>query len=94
MQDVFVRDLYLVFGHVRLLSDHFVGPINLLHSSIFSGVDVNLQQKSVTKINSPLYAVKAYVDTLLNTSQTAKATSLRPRLWTVASAGFMDGPPG
>ena len=77
-----------------LPQDEPVGPINLLHSSIFSGVDVNLQQKSVTKINSPLYAVKAYVDTLLNTSQTAKATSLKPRLWTVDSAGFMDWAPG
>ena len=73
-----------------LSADDHVGPVNLLHSSVFSNIEVTLQQKPIVNLNPPLYAMKAYVDTLLNTSQSVKTSTLQSRLWRLDSAGYMD----
>lgn len=74
----------------KLAKDTPVGPINLTHSSIFSSIDVCLQQKPITRIPPPLYSYKAYTDTLLNTTEDVKSTTLEGRLWITDMTEDMD----
>ncbi len=68
-----------------------VGLINLPHASIFSQVDVTLQQKPITRMAQPHYAYIAYLETLLNTSAEAKQTLLTSQMWVKDTPGAMDG---
>lgn len=85
---------------VKLLSDNpvsdafknmqsKVGPVNNFLHSIFSQVDVSLNQKLVSPTNNN-YAYRAYIETLLNYNANAKNTHLSSVLWADDTAGKMD----
>ena len=67
-----------------------VGPVNLLHSSLFSSVDVNFQQQSINKSAPPQYAYKSYWDTLLRYGSDVKASYLQAQLFHPDLAGSFD----
>lgn len=67
----------------------YVGGVNNLLQSLFSQVDVYLNQKSVTSQNNT-YAYRAYIETLLNYGTSAKNSHLTSGLWYSDTAGEMD----
>lgn len=66
-----------------------VGPVNLWMHSIFSQVDVYLQQKLVTSSNT-CYFVKAYIDSILKCCSSLRETSFQAQLYFKDTAGAMD----
>jgi len=66
-----------------------VGPVNNLLHSMFSQVDVFLNQKLVSP-PSNAYAYRAYIETLLNYGYGAKSSHLTSVLWYNDVAGKMD----
>lgn len=66
-----------------------VGPVNNFLHSIFSQVDVSLNQKLVSPTSNN-YAYRAYIETLLNYSEEAKKSHLGTVLWCDDTAGSMD----
>lgn len=67
-----------------------VALINLAHATLFSQVDVVLQQKLITQTGPPHYAYKGYLDTLLNYGQDAKDSYLQSQFWHADSAAGFD----
>jgi hypothetical protein len=67
-----------------------VALINLPGQTIFSQVDVDLNQVPIAKIPAPLYAYKSYFDTLLNNGEEPKETWLQGSLFYADSPGQMD----
>lgn len=67
-----------------------VAPLNLAHSTIFSQIDVLLQQKLITRLSPPHYAYKAYLDTLMLNSTGAKGSYLQNQFWHADSPGGHD----
>ena len=57
-----------------------VGPVNNFLHSLFSQVDVSLNQKLVSRSNNN-YAYRAYLETLLNYNDHARKTHLGRVLW-------------
>ena len=72
-----------------LADDTPVGPVNNWLHSLFSQVDVYLNDTLVTP-SSNTYPFRAYVDTLLSYGAEAKNTQLTSQLWYKDTAGHMD----
>lgn len=66
-----------------------IGPVNNFLHSLFSQVDVNLNQTLVSPPNNN-YAYRAYIENLLNYDDTAKKSHLESALWVSDTAGHMD----
>ena len=72
-----------------LAADTPVAPVNNWLHSIFSQVDVYLNDTLVTP-SSNTYPFRAYVDTVLGYGAEAKNTQLTSQLWYKDNAGHMD----
>lgn len=66
-----------------------VGPVNNWLHSLFSQLDVYLNQKLVSPPNNT-YAYRAYIETLLNYGPAAKQSHLACSLWYDDTAGKME----
>ena len=66
-----------------------IGPVNNFLHSLFSQVDVYLNQTLVSPPNNN-YAYRAYIETLLNYDQTAKDSHLGSVLWAGDTSSQMD----
>lgn len=66
-----------------------VGPTNNWLHSIFSQVDVYMNQKCITP-SSNCYNYRAYIENLLNYSSDAKRSHLTTGVWEEDTAGHMD----
>ena len=66
-----------------------VAPVNNFLHSIFSQVDVSLNQKLISSTGNN-YAYRAYIETLLNYGDLAKKTHLGTVLWEQDTSGQMD----
>ena len=73
----------------ELAPDTPVAPVNNWLHSLFSQVDVYLNDTLVT-LSSNTYPFRAYVDTLLSYGAEAKTTQLTSQLWYKDTAGHMD----
>ena len=72
-----------------LADDAPVAPVNLLMHSLFSHVDVSLNDKLISSASGN-YAYRAYLETLLNYGKSAKDSQLTAGLWYKDDAGAMD----
>lgn len=96
-------DLYNTYCYVEgqivqpngqpLPQDAPVAPVNLLLHSMFSQVDVSLNEKLVTPSKNT-YPYQAYLETLMSYGQEAKASQLTTALWYKDTTGFMDSVKG
>ena len=66
-----------------------VGPVNLLLHSLFSEVDIKLNDILITSTNNT-YAYRAYLETLLSYGGDAKETQLAASMFYKDEAGKMD----
>jgi hypothetical protein len=66
-----------------------VGPVNLWLHSLFSQVDVLLQQKLITS-SSSTYFIKAYIDTVVLCCSKSKESSLQAQLYYKDRAQHME----
>ena len=66
-----------------------IGPVNLLIYSLFSQVDVALNDYLVSS-STNTYAYRAYLETLLNYGKEAKESQLTSVMWYKDTAGKMD----
>lgn len=66
-----------------------VGPVNNLLHSMFSQVDIFLNQKLVSPANNS-YPYRAYLENLLNFGRDAQNTFLNNSLWNTDTAGCME----
>jgi len=69
--------------------DDDVGPVNLWLHSLFSQVDVSLNDKLVSP-STNTYAYRAYIESLLTYGSDAKTSQLTSALWYKDTAGQMD----
>ena len=72
-----------------LAADTPVAPVNNWLHSLFSKVDLYLNDTLVTP-SSNTYPFRAYVDTILNYGDEAKNTQLTSQLWYKDTAGHID----
>ncbi|CAG4987186.1 unnamed protein product [Colias eurytheme] len=77
----------------KLTSATVVAPVNNWLHSLFSQLDVYLNQKLVSPPNNT-YAYRAYMETLLNYAPAAKQSHLTCSLWYDDTAGKMDSTDG
>lgn len=73
----------------KLEDDVKVGPVNNWLHSLFSQVDVYLNQRLVSSAGNT-YAYRSYIETLLNYGPAAKGSHLTSSLWYNDAAGSMD----
>ena len=66
-----------------------VGPVNLTLHSLFSEIDIKLNDTMITTTNNT-YAYRAYLETLLSYSNDAKKSQLQSALYYKDTAGQMD----
>jgi hypothetical protein len=66
-----------------------VGPVNLLMHSLFSEVDLKLNDTLISSTNNT-YAYRAYIETLLSYGPAAKHSQLTSSLYYKDNAGRMD----
>ena len=66
-----------------------IEPVNLLIHSLFSQVDVALNEKLVSS-SANTYAYRAYLENLLNYGKEAKESQLTSVMWYKDTAGKMD----
>ena len=66
-----------------------IGPVNLLMYSLFSQIDVALNDKLVSP-STNTYAYRAYLETLLNYEKEAKESQLTSVMWYKDTAGKVD----
>ena len=72
-----------------LASSAAVGPTNLFLHSLFSQIDMHLNDKLITSsVNT--YAYRAYLETLLSYGKAAKDTQITASLWYKDTAGRME----
>ena len=72
-------------------NDAAVGPVNLWLHSLFSQIDVSLNERLVTpSLNT--YPYRAYLETLLSFGPAAKESYLTMSMWHKDTAGHMDDP--
>ena len=86
---LFVRAKIIRGVGTNLTDDTPVAPINNWLHSLFSQVDVYLNDTLVTP-SSNTYPFRAYVETLLSYGAEAKKTQLTSHLWYKDTAGHMD----
>lgn len=66
-----------------------VGPVNLFLHSLFSQVDVSLNERVVSSSDNT-YAYRAYIETLLNNGYDSKTSQLSSELYYKDTAGKMN----
>ena len=76
-----------------IVADTPVAPVNNWLHSLFSQVDVYLNDTLVTP-SSNTYPFRSYVETLLSYGAEAKKTQLTSQLWYKDTAGHMEGTTG
>ena len=72
-----------------IANDAAVGPVNLLLHSLFSDIDVSLNETPVTSSNNT-YAYRAYIESLLSYGTTAKQSQLTSQLYYKDVAGALE----
>ena len=72
-----------------IAGDAQVGPVNLFLHSLFSDVDVSLNETPVTSSNNT-YAYRAYIENLLSYGSTAKQSQLTSQLYYKDVAGALE----
>lgn len=72
-----------------LVADDQVGPVNLFLQSLFSQVDVSLNDRVITP-STPTYPYRAMIESLLQYGSDCKATQLTSALFYKDTAGSMD----
>ena len=72
-----------------VVADTPMAPVHIWLHSLFSQVDVYLNDTLVTPSSNP-YPFRAYVDTVLSYGDEAKNTQLTSQLWYKDTAGHMD----
>ncbi|XP_037298677.1 uncharacterized protein F54H12.2-like [Manduca sexta] len=75
--------------NTKLVTSTVVAPVNNWLHSLFSQLDVYLNQKLVSPPNNT-YAYRAYIENLLNYAPAAKNSHLTCGLWYEDTAGNMD----
>lgn len=88
---------------VRLLKDNgdsvdttdiLTGPVNCLHSALFSQADLLLNGTLVSKVGDPFYAYSGYIDRLLNYSDSEKQSFLQTELYANDDPGRFEADVG
>ncbi len=72
-----------------LAEDAKVGPVNLWLHSLFSQVDLSLNEKLISP-SSNTYPYRAYMEMLLSYGPTAKESQMSTLLWHKDTAGHLD----
>ena len=67
-----------------------VAPANLILHSMFSQVDVQLQQQLVSSSGSQVYGYKSYIETVLEYGQDAKGNQLQAQGYFKDAGGYME----
>lgn len=78
-----------VNGSIVTADSNKVGPVNCLLHSLFSQVEVYLNQKLVS-VSGNTYPYRAYIETLLSYGAGAKESHLSSALWITDTAEHMD----
>lgn len=87
--DLAHTSLHIVVRLVPATPTQNVAPVhNFLHS-MFSQVDVFLNQRNICPPSSH-YSYRSYIESLLNYGTDAKNTHLQTTMWYKDTAGFMD----
>ncbi len=86
---LYIRAQILNDDGANLPQEAKVGPVNLFLHSLFSQIDVSLNEKLIS-CSSPSYAYRAYLETLLSFGPAAKESQLTAALWYKDTAGQMD----
>lgn len=86
---IHVKAKILHQDNTKLMSSTVVAPVNNWLHSLFSQLDVYLNQKLVSPPNNT-YAYRAYIENLLNYAPAAKKSHLTCGLWYEDTAGKMD----
>lgn len=73
----------------KITSTDKVGPVNLLLHSLFSQVEVNVQNKSITS-STTNYPYKAMIQTLLKYGHEAKDSQLTSQLYYADTPNYFD----
>ena len=74
----------------KLSDDEFVGLVNAPLHSIWSQIDLSLQQNVINNEVGTNYAYKAYLDLLLNKSSAQQSYQMSSQLYTPDRAGAME----
>lgn len=72
-----------------LPDDANVAPVNNFFDTLFSQVDLSLNDKLVT-MSTNTYAIRAYLETLLSYGRDAKASQLTMSMWYGDTPGYLD----
>ena len=86
---LYVRAEIVQANNTAIDNTHQVGPVNLLLHSLFSEVDLKLNDTLVSSTNNT-YAYRAYIETLLSYGQSAKTSQLTASLYYKDDATLMD----
>ena len=86
---VYIRAQILKADGTNLPEDAEVGPTNLWLHSLFSQVDISLNEKLISS-STNTYPFRAYMETLLSFGPAAKESQLTAALWYKDTAGHMD----
>ena len=81
--------LKVMNGETALTSSEIVGPVNLLLQSLFSQVDVSMQNKP-TSSSGAHYPYLSMLNTLIHFGDDAKSSQLTSQLWESDHAGEFD----
>ena len=87
--------LHIKFRIVKKSGDELeltdmVAPVNFIMHSLFSQIDVFLQQQLVSNSSNQLYAYKAYIETILDNGSAPQNTQLQAQGYFKDVAGSMD----
>ncbi len=86
---LYVRAQIVKADGTNLPEDAEVGPTNLWLHSLFSQVDVSLNEKLISP-STNTYPYRAYLETLLSYGAPAKESQMSASLWYKDTAGHMD----
>ena len=86
---LYVRAQVLRVDGTPIDNAHHVAPVNLLLHSMFSEVDLKLNDTLVSSTNNT-YAYRAYIETLLSYGESAKQSQLTSSMYYKDVAGSME----
>ena len=86
---LYIRAQIVKDDGTNLPQDAEVGPTNLWLHSLFSQVDVSLNEKLISP-STNTYPYRAYLETLLSYGPAAKESQMTATLWYKDTAGHMD----
>ena len=86
---LYVRAQIVKADGTNLAEDSKVAPTNLWLHSLFSQVDVSLNEKLISP-STNTYPYRAYLETLLSYGPAAKESQMTAALWYKDTAGHMD----